>query len=150
MPHPEQIFSWTWELASPPAALWPLVSNTDRFNRDCGYPPVTVIPSTSPYRRLRAVVMGIVVEWEEHAFEWQEPSRYGVERNYFSGPVAHMLMRCDLAPRAGGGTTLTYELRLTPANLLGRLALPLSIGRQARATTERVFRRSVRQASASA
>ncbi len=54
MPHPEQIFSWTWDLASPPAALWPLVSNTDRFNRDCGYPPVTVVPSTSPHRRLRA------------------------------------------------------------------------------------------------
>jgi class 3 adenylate cyclase len=141
MPHPGQIFTWTWELVSPPAALWPLVSNTDRFNRDCGYPPVIVVPSTSPYRRLRAVVMGIVIEWEEHAFEWQEPFRYAVERNYFSGPVAHMLMRCELAPRADGGTTLTYELRLTPANLLGRLALPLSIGRQARATTERIFRR---------
>lgn len=141
MPHPEQIFSWTWDFVSPPAALWPLVSNTDRFNRDCGYPPVVVVPSTSPHRRLRAVVMGIVIEWEERAFEWQEPWRYAVERNYSSGPVAHMLMRCDLAPRADGGTTLTYELRLTPANLLGRLALPLSIGRQARATTERVFRR---------
>jgi len=141
MPHPEQIFHWTWELASPPAALWPLISNTDRFNRDCGYPPVTVVPSTSPHRRLRAVVMGLVIEWEEQAFEWLEPSRYAVARTYFSGPVAKMLMRCELAPRADGGTTLTYELRLTPAGLFGRLALPLSIGRQARATTERVFRR---------
>ena len=141
MPHPEQIFSWTWDLASPPAALWPLVSNTDRFNRDCGYPPVTVVPGSSPHRRLRATVMGIVIEWEERAFEWQEPSRYTVERTYFSGPVARMLMRCELAPNAKGGTTLAYELRLTPSNLLGRLALPLSIGRQARATTERVFRR---------
>ena len=141
MPHPEQLFQWTWELESPPDALWPLVSNTDRFNRDCGYPPVTVQPSTSAHRRLRAVAMGIVIEWEEHAFEWQEPWRYAVERSYVSGPVSHMIMRCELAPRAGGGTMLTYEMRLTPSNLLGRLALPLSIGRQARATTERVFRR---------
>ena len=141
MPHPEQLFRWTWDLASPPEALWPLVSNTDRFNRDCGYPPVTVVPSTSPHRRLRAVVMGIVIEWEEHAFEWVEPWRYAVFRTYSSGPVAQMIMRCELAPRKGGGTTLTYEMRLTPASLFGRLALPLSIGRQARATTERVFRR---------
>ena len=140
MPHPEQLFRWTWNFVSPPAALWPLVSNTDRFNRDCGYPPVTVVPSTSANRRLRAVVMGIVVEWEEHSFEWQEPTRFGVERIYFSGPVSRMVMHCALDPRADGGTTLTYEMRLTPANFLGRLALPFSIGRQAKATTERVFR----------
>ena len=33
MPHPEQRFHWTFELTAPPAALWPLVSNTDRFSR---------------------------------------------------------------------------------------------------------------------
>lgn len=141
MPHSEQLFRWTWDFTAPPEALWPLVSNTDRFNRDCGYPPVTVRPSTSAHRRLRATVMGIVIEWEEHAFEWQEPWRYAVDRTYFSGPVSRMLMRCELAPGPNGGTTLTYEMRLTPANLLGRLALPLSIGRRARVTTEQVFRR---------
>lgn len=140
MPHPEQTFLWTWELASPPEALWPLVSNTDRFNRDCGYPPVTVVP-TSQHRRLRATVMGIVIEWEEQAFEWSEPYHYAVARTYFSGPVTRLVMQCTLAPRADGGTTLTYEMRFTPANVLGRLALPLSIGRQARAATDRVFRR---------
>jgi len=141
MPLPEQSFRWTWDLDAPPGALWPLVSNTDRFNRDCGYPPVTVRPSPSAHRRLQATVMGIVIEWEEQAFEWQEPWHYAVHREYYSGPVARMIMRCDLAPRAGGGTTLTYEMRLTPSGLLGRLALPLAIGHQARAVTERVFRR---------
>lgn len=141
MAFPEQHYQWTWDFASPPAALWPLVSNTDRFNRDCGYPPVTVVPSTSAHRRLRATVMGLVIEWEEHGFEWLEPYRFAVTRTYLSGPVARMRMRCELAPGPNGGTTLTYELRLTPASLLGRLALPFSIGRQARATTERVLRR---------
>jgi class 3 adenylate cyclase len=146
--HPEQHFRWTFELAAPPAALWPLVSNTDRFNRDCGYPPVTVLPSPAREtgaitnaRRLRASVMGVAIEWDELAFEWLAPARYGVERIYYSGPVAKMAMSCELAPRAGGGTTLVYDLRLTPSSLFGRLALPFSIGKQARATTERVFRR---------
>ena len=148
MPHPAQHFRWTWDLRSSPEALWPLVSNTDRFNRDCGYPPVTLIPSAAGEkgkvtnaRRLRASVMGLTIEWDELAFEWLAPTRYAVERTYYSGPVAKMIMSCELTPLPGGGTTLVYDMRLTPANFLGRLALPFSIGRQARATTERVFRR---------
>ena len=87
-----QTFRWTWNLKAPAAALWPKISNTDRFNRDCGYPSVTVIPPkvregsappipTQPSRRLRAVAAGIVIEWDEFAFEWNEPRRYAVERN---------------------------------------------------------------------
>ncbi|MBI4624892.1 MAG: adenylate/guanylate cyclase domain-containing protein [Verrucomicrobia bacterium] len=162
--HAKQHFRWTWEFASPPEALWPLVSNTDRFNRDCGYPPVTIVPTPSAEtatitnsRRLRATVMGLVIEWDELPFEWLAPYRFGVDRTYCSGPIAKMVMFCELHPRAGGdkcgslggdkcgslggGTTLVYDLRLTPAGLFGRLALPFSIGQQARATTERVFRR---------
>ncbi|MSU25417.1 MAG: hypothetical protein EXS32_16550 [Opitutus sp.] len=148
MPHPEQHFRWTWDLRSPPEALWPLVSNTDRFNRDCGYPPITVVPSPSAQaatltnaRRIRASVLGLVIEWEELAFEWLAPTRFAVHRTYYSGPVAQMVMACELLPRAGGGTTLIYDLRLTPSSWLGRLALPFTIGKKARATTGRVFLR---------
>ncbi|MBS0663666.1 MAG: hypothetical protein JSR48_10420 [Verrucomicrobia bacterium] len=141
MPMPEQTFRWTWNFRSPPEALWPLVSNTDRFNRDCGYPAVEVRPSPTAHRRLRARVMGLVIDWEEQAFEWQEPWRFSVHRIYSSGPVARMIMGCELAPRADGGTTLTYEMRLRPSGWIGRLALPFSIGRQVRAVTERVLRR---------
>jgi adenylate cyclase len=148
MPQLEQHFHWTWDLNAPPEALWPLVSNTDRFNRDCGYPPVTIIPPSpddkprvTNARRLRANAGGVVIEWDELAFEWLAPRRYAVERIYYRGPVAKMLMTCELTPRTGGGTTLAYDMRLTPTGLLGRLTLPLVIGRKARATTERVFRR---------
>ena len=146
--HPEQHFRWTWELASPPEALWPLVSNTDRFNRDCGYPPITVVPAPTTQaatlnnsRRIRVSLMGLVIEWDELAFEWLAPTRYAVDRTYHSGPVAKMIMSCELLPRAGGGTTLIYDMRLTPSSLFGRLALPFTIGKKARATTERVFRK---------
>ena len=145
--HPAKAFRWIFELRASPAALWPLVSNTDRFNRDCGYPPVKQIAPpldragrVTNARRLRATVLGLTVEWEEQAFEWIEPTRYSVVREYFRGPVARMVMSCELRPRADGGTTLTYDMLLTPANLLGRLVLPFSIGRRARAVTERVFR----------
>jgi len=153
--HPEQHFRWSWELAAPPEALWPLVSNTDRFNRDCGYPPVTLVPpaeasatsSRAPMpdpvtnsRRLRAQAMGMTIEWDEYAFEWLEPARFGVERIFHRGPVAKLVMTCDLSPGAGGGTTLVYQMWITPASLPGRLLVPWSFGRKAREATERVFR----------
>lgn len=148
MPYPAQHFRWTWDLVSPPEALWPLVSNTDRFNRDCGYPPITVVPSPSGQaatltnsRRIRVSMFGIVVEWDELAFEWLEPTRYAVDRTYHAGPVTKMVMSCELKPRDGGGTTLIYDMQLTPASFFGNLLLPFTIGKKARATTERVFRK---------
>ena len=146
--YPAQHFRWSWDLASPPEALWPLVSNTDRFNRDCGYPPITVVPPPSAQaatltnaRRIRVTLLGMVIEWDELAFEWIENRRYAVDRTYYSGPVAKMVMFCELHPRAGGGTTLIYDMQLTPASFFGQLALPFTIGKKARATTERVFKR---------
>ncbi len=147
MPYPEQHFRWTFELVSPPEALWPLVSNTDRFNRDCGYPPITVVPTPSQQaatltnaRRIRVSLMGLVIEWDELAFEWLAPQRFGVDRTYYSGPVARMVMACELTPRDDGGSSLHYDIRLTPSSLFGKIALPFTIGKKARATTERVFR----------
>jgi class 3 adenylate cyclase len=146
--HAELRFNWIWDLAAPPAALWPLVSNTDRFNRDCGYPAVQVVAAPASARervtnarRLRAMSFGFVAEWDELAFEWVAPERFAVERTFHRGPVARMFARCELAPRASGGTTMRYETRVTPANLLGRLALPFAIGWQAKARFDRVLRR---------
>ena len=148
MPLPEQRFRWTWDFKAPPEALWPLVSNTDRFNRDCGFPSVAVIPPAEGepargpgVRLLRAVAAGVSVVWEEREFEWTAPTRFTVERNYRSGPVARMVTVCELAPGPSGGTTLSYELQMVPAHILGRLILPFAVGRRVRATTERVLRR---------
>ena len=148
MPSPAELhYRWQWELGAAPAALWPLVSNTDRFNRDCGLPPVEPVPAgagsaASPdSRRLRTRVMGILIEWDERPFEWIAPRRFGVERVYHHGPVAAMRVQCELAARADGGTTLTYETWITPANLLGRLAVPVRLGWQTRGLFERIFRR---------
>ncbi|MBW8781132.1 MAG: adenylate/guanylate cyclase domain-containing protein [Verrucomicrobia bacterium] len=141
-------YRWDWKFTSPPEALWPLVSNTDRFNRDCGFPSVTVLPpvtgSQAPLtnaRRLQTIVAGVALEWEELAFEWLEPVRFSVDRVYRNGPFARLRTQCDLAPAPGGGTALCYQLWIKPAGLLGRLAIPYAIGRRSRTIIERVLRR---------
>lgn len=145
----EQLYHWSWDLKASPEALWPLVSDTDRFNRDCGYPTVSVVPPAEAppasrvtnARRLRARVLGFTVEWDEYPFEWIAPRRFGVERIFHRGPVARLVLTCELEPLPAPGTRLTYAIRVTPADWRGRLLIPYSIGRRARTATERIFRR---------
>ena len=40
MPYPEIHYRWEYHLSSSPELLWPLVSDTDRFNHVTGVPPV--------------------------------------------------------------------------------------------------------------
>jgi hypothetical protein len=122
----EKLYLWTWDFKSPPAALWPLVSNTERFNRDCGFPPFEVRPPEAGQpppepgvRRLKATYLGIVGEWEEREFEWVQPVRFSVERKFSKGPLARMILTCELAAGKDGGTRLAYGMRVTPRNLLG-------------------------------
>ena len=148
MAHPEKHYRWTWDFKAPPAALWPLVSDTDRFNRDCGFPPFHVrppVPGAPPplpgVRRLSSTYLGITGEWEEREFEWVQPVRYGVDRVFSRGPLLRMVLFCELAARPDGGTTLVYDMRVTPSNLLGAAIVPLAIGFRMRRDVERVLRR---------
>lgn len=148
MPYAIKEYTWTWDLAASPEELWRLVSDTDRFNRDCGFPAVTVAPasaheSPSPAdtRRLFTRHLGLTIEWDERPFEWTLNRAFGVERIFHRGPFARILALCELAPRSPAGTRLTYRLWFTPANILGVLALKAGgADWQFRRPFDRVFR----------
>src|SRR6185503_10924926 len=121
------------DLQSSPEELWPLVANTNRFNRDTGVPPVEPAgdgaPTVNARRRLRLHVLGLIpVEWEEQPFEWIRPFRFGVVRRYRTGPMAEMRVLAELTPRTGGGTHLTFQVFAQPRSLLGLIAIPVQIG----------------------
>jgi class 3 adenylate cyclase len=143
----EKHYLWTWDFKSPPAALWPLVSNTERFNRDCGFPPFEVrAPEAGGgapepgVRRLKATYLGLVGEWEEREFEWVQPVRFAVDRRFSKGPLARMVLSCELSAGPAGGTRLAYGLRVAPKNLLGAALIPFAIGLRMRRDVERVLR----------
>jgi class 3 adenylate cyclase len=117
------------ELASSPEQLWPLVSDTDRFNRDSGVPPVQRVGGgRNARRRLRLSRLGIPVEWEEEPFEWVRPHRFSVVRRYFAGPLESLRTSARLDARPDGGTRLVYDVRVRPRHLVGRIAAELEIG----------------------
>ncbi len=139
-------YHWEWRLAATPAALWPLVSDTNRFNRDTGVPDVAPPPGQDPSpvagrRRLRLYRFGVPVEWDEEPFEWVRPYRFGVLRRYVRGPVAEMRVLAEMTPQPDGATRLVYHVWARPKNVLGLAAIPLQIGLLSALSFSRAFRR---------
>lgn len=132
-------YRWEFDLESSPEKLWPLVADTNRFNRDTGVPAVKLVGNEKARRRLRLTSFGIPVEWEEQPFEWVRPQRFGVVRRYGKGPVEELRVRAELEPQ-NGGTKLVYEIWAKPKNLLGRLAIPVQIGIISARNFARTFR----------
>ena len=129
-----------------PDALWPYVSDTNRFNRDAGVPPVQESAGAVPgSRRLKLRRYGVRIEWDEEPFEWVRPHAFSVVRRYASGPVREMRVRTTL--RADGdGSIMRYEVSAVPRNTLGFAAIPFEIGFISARRFESVFRRYAEEA----
>jgi class 3 adenylate cyclase len=155
MPYREFHYRWEFDLESSPEQLWPLVADTNRFNRDTGLPAVTPVRSQSESgkntrRRLRLTAFGIPVEWEEQPFEWIRPARFGVVRRYSKGPIAELRVRVELTatqpeveipdPFRSAGTKLVYEVWARPKNFIGLIAIPIQLGILSARNFARTFR----------
>lgn len=141
---PEFHYRWEWRLRSSPEQLWPLISDTSRFNRDVGLPAVQVGDDQArpnARRRVGFARFGLRVEWDEEPFEWVRPQRFGVVRSYRSGPVASLRVRADLAALPEGGTRLLYETWVRPSGLLGLLVVPATMTLFNRRAFAAAFRR---------
>ncbi len=141
----ELYVSWEWPIESRPADLWPLVSDTDRFNADSGVPAIEQLGQSQFLRRLRLSILGINVEWEEQPFEWQHPERFGVVRKYLSGPLAEMRVLTELSEQP---SRLRYQVWATPRNWLCSLlvrAQLLASGRRFARTVRAYDEIAVRQ-----
>src|SRR5687768_1796797 len=133
MAHREFYYVWDLELPAAPEELWPLIADTNRFDRDSGLPSVQSLPEKSQglknaRRALRLYRFGVPLEWVEEPAEWIRPHRFTVVRNYTRGPVGQPRVQAVLQPRGEGGTHLRYEVWARPRNLLGYVAIPAQIG----------------------
>jgi serine/threonine protein kinase/class 3 adenylate cyclase len=138
-------FEFRWELQSAPRQLWPLVTNTDRLDRAIGFAPVTYKNRYEPGRGLRTFIegrkAGTIEIGEEHPYEWVEPRRMSVLREYSQGPFRWLISVVELTPRPGGGTTLIHRLRLEPSSWKIRVGSRWGVGVGLRKSLERVYQR---------
>ena len=144
-------YRWEFDLQSSPEQLWPMIADTNRFNRDTGVPAVEALgdASKNARRRLRLTSFGIPIEWEEQPFEWVRPQRFGVERRYHKGPVEELRVLAQMSPvtetatdnhAEHTGTRLVYEVWARPRNVLGLIAIPIQIGLVSARNFARTFR----------
>ncbi len=116
---------WTWDLAAPPSALWPYLSDTARFNEAAGTPRYAVTEETqadgSVKRRASASYKGVAVEWDDPPFEWVAEREFRQTRIFRRGPLKSLGPTLRLDPGPGGGSRVTYRLTGTPRGLVGHL-----------------------------
>src|SRR6267142_367382 len=159
-------YRWEFDLESSPEQLWPLVADTNRFNRDTGVPAIENLSNPggalrNARRRLRLSSFGIPVEWEEQPFEWVRPARFGVVRRYSKGPIEELRVLAELIPtekrrdaaveradEQSTGTRLIYQVWAKPKNILGLIAIPIQIGLLSARNFARTFREYDERASA--
>ena len=138
-------FEFRWELEASPRELWPLVTNTDRLDRAIGFAPVTYKMRFEPGRGVRTFAVGkkagMVEAGEEYPYEWVEPRRMGVLREYTDGPFRWVVSVVELIPHSTAGTTLVHSLRLEPSSWKIRLGSRWGVGVSLRKSLERVYRR---------
>lgn len=119
-------------------ALWPMVADTDRFNRALGAPEAHYQAAartgggTTTIAEYRLGPLPLL-RWTEAPFEWAAPRFYDVERNYHWGPFASFRGGMELIPESTGNTTVRFWADLVPRGPLGWLLVrvmgPFAVGR---------------------
>jgi hypothetical protein len=132
MPLPDVHYRWVWNLQSSPEDIWPLIADTNRFDRDTGVPKLERVGAeqrlSNARLRFRQVQYGVALEQLQEPYEWVYPYRYGILRTYRTGPLALLRVEVDLEPHSEGGTRCIYQVWARGANIIGQLAIPFQIG----------------------
>jgi adenylate cyclase len=121
-------------MASPPADVWPLITDTDRTNRLLlGKPAVyrPIEPGTKSSARFVAetTAAGFSMEYEEAPFEWTLNKSFSVYRKMRSGVLDAYTFGIKLEPREDGGTDATVRFELEPRYWVLRPLLELQARR---------------------
>ena len=121
-------------MASAPADVWPLITDTDRTNRlligkAAIYKPIEAGTKSSARFVAETSVGGFAMSYEEAPFEWTLNKSFSVYRKMRGGPLRGYTFGITLDPRASGGTDATVRLELEPRHWLLRPVVELQARR---------------------
>lgn len=122
-----QTRSFHWRFDHPPAAIWPLLADTVRFNEAAGLPRYRVIETPQPDGTVlfegKLKQGPFAIGWREVPVNWVAQRWFEHRREFTNGPLKDLTARCAFAETGDGGCTAEYTICATPANLAGRLLL---------------------------
>jgi class 3 adenylate cyclase len=123
---------WTIEVALPPSALWPLVSDVSRLNRALGNPEMT-FEEKGGARWGRARYSGVLHEWHEAPWNWVAGRWFTMLRGYTRGAMRTLYSVHRLEPIGHDRTRLDVYYGVVPRWTLLIPPLKLSFGKMGRA-----------------
>ncbi|HYF51196.1 MAG TPA: adenylate/guanylate cyclase domain-containing protein [Planctomycetota bacterium] len=119
------------DLSHSPAELWPILSATDRLNREWGLPSVEYTPTPNERGgadlQAQAKMLGLNMKWDEEPYEWIEPVLWRVKRHYKSGPFREGVFSLQLEARPTGGSRATWAVDFVPANFASAFVLRIGL-----------------------
>jgi class 3 adenylate cyclase len=117
---------WEWKFAAPPAAIWPSMADTARFNEAAAMPKHEIVETPRPdgsvdfAGRLRKGP--VTIEWQERPVNWISEQWFEHRRDFRNGPFRSLCATFELTPE-GDGSRGIYKLEAVPSGILGRLLL---------------------------
>lgn len=144
--------SWAWSFKNPPAAIWPLLADTARFNEAASLPrhKITEIPGPDGVvAYFGEVKMGpFQIKWQERPVNWISEQFFEHIRDFSTGPLAQLgaHLKVEPDPKTGGAIG-TYTLSAVARNWMGRLLLATKFFSSSGATFGRLVAEADRYAA---
>jgi len=117
-------FLWRFEVDAPLAAMWPLLTDTSRFNRALGLPEMHFEERDGKLHGW-AINGGFRQEWIELPWQWIHGQFMEAVREYSRGFGLRVRAIYEVEPRPGVGFGLWVYFGWIPRNVLGRTMLAL-------------------------
>ncbi len=120
---------WVWSFDATPAEVWPILSDTARFNEAAGLPKheITETPQDDGSVLFTAVAKQgpLTLEWREEPVNWVASKWFEHRRHFTKGPLKTLFATLEIEPAGpdGSQSRVLYVLEAEAANLLGELAL---------------------------
>lgn len=122
--------AFEFRLTQPPAALWPLLADTNRLNHALEMPrfAITLEREGEALQRVGKTIgafsgAGRQTRWRETPYEWVAGQWWRFERRYYDGPLSRLSATLYLRKSAGGGALGQYALTAEPSGVVGATLL---------------------------
>jgi len=120
---------WVWSFDAPPEKIWPILSDTARFNEAAGLPKhdITETPQDDGSVLFTAVAKQgrFTLAWREEPVNWVANKWFEHRRHFTRGPLKTLCASLEIEPAGADGahSRVRYLLEAEAANFLGEVAL---------------------------
>ncbi len=125
---PPRTFQVIRDIPLPRAAVWHVLSHTERLNRQIGLSPVTYgdlqTDESGFYRMATSKTAGINLKWREYPFQWDIETRHSVVRVYDQGPIERFEGGIELEDGEVNHTKLRVFSHISARGAIGHLLVP--------------------------